>query len=58
MSEVSIGMGIDEETGDKVVHLCVQGEGVVVFGSEQAILYGRALMDFGHAAGRMNVEEE
>lgn len=58
MSGVSIGMG--EKDGSKVVILYVEGQGHIVFGSDQAILYGRALMDFGHAAGRMNdaIEEE
>lgn len=58
MSGVSIGMG--EEDGSKVIILYVEGQGRIVFGSHQAILYGKTLMAFGSAAECMNdaVEEE
>lgn len=59
MSGVSIGMATDEETGEKVVHLYVQGQGHIVFGSDQAILYGNTLIDFGRTAECINeIREE
>lgn len=53
---VYIGFAEDDD-GSKVIHLKVEGRGVVIFGSLQAQLYGKTLQEFGRTLANIERAE-